>query len=568
MPMISDERIKKRSASTGSGSSGVSESRLGSWMKRVKNLFRTIACVTFLGAVTAPAMAETGAYIVFDAASGEIFARHNADQAWYPASITKLMTAYVTFQMIKSGRLTLNSPVVMSARAASQPPSKMGFPVGTVVTIDNALKMIMVKSANDMAWALGESVGGSKDAFVALMNDYARRIGMTGTVWDNPNGLPDPNQMTTAHDMGLLARALLREFPEYDFYYRLPGIQLGNRIIRNHNHLMDHYPGTDGMKTGYICASGYNVVASATRNGHRMIAVILGSHGARPRAELAADLFNHAFERVTSPPLFAFGATPENLDHYQFGPEAGQPVRDIHAEICGGKRDTGSDESLDETAETAASGANSNHPGNLVPPGAQHVARAELLSPHFDIGQPVKVWLGGADSLSAGGAATVGMPVQAPQQQPVQTAPIVLAPKRTTAVPAAPRVRAPGAIMPLPAATVGPAAQPAPVPAPGDQIVDQSPPVAKPETPPNRPANLVPQPEGTTDTAAPAEPRASSNVRAATLPQPPATRKTAGLPTPPARPQSTGASEAKSPAKPAKPRKKPVKPDPETSPSQ
>ncbi len=440
--------------------------------RRLGSLFGLVLAGLLTAGATLPAAAETGAYIIFDLASGQIFARHNADQAWYPASITKLMTTYVVFQMIKSGKLTFNSPVVVSAAAAKQPPSKMGFPVGTVITIDNALKMIMVKSANDIAWALAESAGGSKQAFVALMNDYARQIGMTETVWDNPNGLPDPSQMTTAHDMGLLARALLREFPDYDFYYRLPGIQLGNRVIRNHNHLMDHYPGADGMKTGYICASGYNVVASASRNGHRMIAVVLGSHGARPRAELAADLFNHAFEHVGGSNFFGFGASSETIDHYQPGPEANQPVKDIHAEICGGKRDTGSDESLDEASGAPAQPVN-NRRGNapiLAPPREAH---AELLSPHFDIGPPVKVWLGGADPAGNANMTAPIAPATA-ELPPIVNRPAVkpagadLAKAHGAAAIVAPHVRAPGAIIPFPQAPTAIAAPPTetpPVPA-------------------------------------------------------------------------------------------------------
>ena len=497
--------------------------------------------------IALPAMAETGAYIVFDVASGEIYARHNADQAWYPASITKLMTTYVVFQMIKSGKLTFNSPVVMSAAAAAQPPSKMGFPVGTVITIDNALKMIMVKSANDVAWALGESVGGSRAGFTALMNDYARRIGMTGSVWDNPNGLPDPNQMTTAHDMGLLARALLREFPDYDFYYRLPGIQLGNRVILNHNHLMDHYPGADGMKTGYICAAGYNVVASATRNGRRVIAVVLGSHGARPRAELAADLFNHAFDR-SGGTLFGLGGGTETLDSYRPGPEANQPVRDIHAEICGGRRETGSEESLDDPAGTTAPSADGRH---AAVPGAapQRVVHAELLSPHFDIGPPVKVWLGGADPLGPRGtaiaaapASTGPVPAPAAVAKPVAPRPSALAPARAAAV------RAPGAILPQqpPQPPVG--ADPAPQ-------TEAAPPAAA-DTPLQRAFTLFQPPPPPAASPRPAVADAPPEAAAEPAAEPPAPH----VPVPQARPVQHQRSAAITPPKKPVAAVKPPKP--------
>lgn len=395
---------------------GAEKSR-GTWGRRMVG---AVIGAALSATMVSAAQAEAGAYIVFDLTSGEIYGRHNADQAWYPASITKLMTAYVVFQMIKQGKLTFNSPVIVSTQAAKQPPSKMGFPPGTVLTIDNALKMIMVKSANDIAWAIAESVGGSRENFAAMMNAYAREIGMNESVWSNPNGLPDVTQHTTAHDMALLARALLREFPEYDFYYRLPGIQLGNRVIANHNHLMDHYPGADGMKTGYICSAGFNVVASATRSGRRMVAVVLGAHGARPRAELAAELFNRAFDRASGAgTLLNFAGASETLDAYRPGPEAGQPVRDIKAEICGGKRNTGSDEAIDEAPVTQ-----SRDPSRVTGPGKS--AQVEYLSPRFDIGKPVKVWIGGADAVASRSAA-LSSPVTSAVPQPVST-PVVLQP--------------------------------------------------------------------------------------------------------------------------------------------
>ncbi|MDR3376943.1 MAG: serine hydrolase [Ancalomicrobiaceae bacterium] len=393
--------------------------------------------------LSSPASAEVGAYLVFDAGSGEVFARYNADQAWYPASITKLMTTYVIFKQIKAGRLKFTSPVVVSAKAASQPPSKMGFPPGTVLTVDNALKMIMVKSANDIAWALGESVGGSKEEFVTLMNAYARQLGMTESTWDNPNGLPDPAQVTTARDLGILAYALLKEFPEYDFYYRLPGIQLGNRVIRNHNHLMDHYPGTDGMKTGFICASGFNVVASVTRGNKRLVAVVLGASGARPRAERAADLFNRAFDSANG--LFGFLGGKENIRSMAPGPEASQPVRDVRKDVCGGKRH---DDSPEEAAEEE------------LPKGAlvrDTAPKGPLLTARrFDIGQPVKVWIGGADPVSADPAALARLPDSVPLSpaKPTDRPPNAAAYAEPT--------RSPGAILPLkPGIQAAPVADPA-----------------------------------------------------------------------------------------------------------
>jgi D-alanyl-D-alanine carboxypeptidase len=157
----------------------------------------------------------------------------------------------------------LNSPVIVSQNALNQPPSKMGFKVGTVMTVDNALKMILVKSANDIAVALGEAVAGSEPAFIARMNREASRLGMTRTTFANPHGLPDPRQVTTARDLALLASAILNEFPEYRSLFKIHAIRHGKRTLRNYNILIDRYRGATGMKTGYIRDSGFNLVASA-----------------------------------------------------------------------------------------------------------------------------------------------------------------------------------------------------------------------------------------------------------------------------------------------------------------
>ena len=200
----------------------------------------------------------------------------NATYPWYPASVTKLMTAYVTLKAVKEGRVTLDTLLTVSPVAASQSPSKMGFRPGTQVTVDNALKMMLVKSANDMAVVLAEGVGGSIDGFSAQMNQAAQRLGMTQTSYVNPNGLPADGQITSARDLAILARAIIRDLPEYEYFVHIPSIRFGRRVTQNFNKLIGRYPGADGFKTGFICASGYNLVASATRNGKRLIAVVLG----------------------------------------------------------------------------------------------------------------------------------------------------------------------------------------------------------------------------------------------------------------------------------------------------
>src|SRR6516162_5411581 len=172
---------------------------------------------------------------------------------------------------------------------------KMGFAVGTVVTVDNALKMLMVKSANDMAVVLAEGVAGSIENFADEMNANARRLGMIQSSFVNPNGLPADDQISSARDLAILARALIRELPEYDYYWHLPGIRMGKMVRWNYNTLIGRYPGADGMKTGFICASGFNLVASATRNGRRLVAVVLGAPSSAARALKAAQLLERGF---------------------------------------------------------------------------------------------------------------------------------------------------------------------------------------------------------------------------------------------------------------------------------
>ncbi len=163
--------------------------------------------------------------ILFDLATGKVLQHQETFQRWYPASLTKLMTAYVTFRAVATGELALTSPIEMTAHAAAEPPTKMGFKPGSIITLDNALKMMLIRSSNDIAMAVGENVGGSEDAFVQRMNAEAQRLGMTGSHWANPNGLFAADQYTTARDLALLVRAIRTEFPQYAPYFRVPGAQ-------------------------------------------------------------------------------------------------------------------------------------------------------------------------------------------------------------------------------------------------------------------------------------------------------------------------------------------------------
>ena len=260
---------------------------------RARTLMWAALLCTAMGLTGTRASAE--ALLVIEVDTGKVLYAQNAGYPWYPASVTKLMTAYVTLHAVKDGRITFDQPLTVSANAVAQSPVKMGFGAGTQVTVDNALKMMMVKSANDIAVVLAEGVGGSIEGFADLMNWHARHLGMAQSTFVNPNGLPADDQVSSARDLAILARALIREFPEYDYYWHLPGIRMGKMVQRNYNTLLGRYPGADGMKTGFICAAGFNLVASATRNGKRLIAVVLGAPSSAVRALKAAQLLERGF---------------------------------------------------------------------------------------------------------------------------------------------------------------------------------------------------------------------------------------------------------------------------------
>jgi D-alanyl-D-alanine carboxypeptidase len=261
--------------------------------KSVRTAILGIAACAALSLDVKAASAE--AALLIDAETGRVLYAENAASPWYPASVTKIMTAYVTLKAVKEGRLSLDKLLTVSENAVAQQPSKMGFPAGTQVTVDNALKMLMVKSANDMAVVLAEGLSGSIENFATEMNRAAERLGMTQTSYVNPNGLPADGQVTSARDLAILARAAIREMPEYGLYWHISAIKFGKRVMRNYNTLIDRYPGADGMKTGFICASGFNLVATATRGSRRLIAVVLGSRSGMQRAEKAAQLLERGF---------------------------------------------------------------------------------------------------------------------------------------------------------------------------------------------------------------------------------------------------------------------------------
>ena len=301
------------------------------------------ATVASAVATAAPARAE--ALILVDAGSGKVLRADNAAYPWHPASLSKLMTLYLTLTALHDGRITPDTLFTVSPNAAMQAPTKMGFPVGTQVTVDNAIKMMMVKSANDMAVLLAEGLGGSIDQFAAEMTDTAHRLGMTETNYVNPNGLPDDNQITSARDLAILARALIHDFPQYSAYWHIPAIKYGRRIVRNYNPLLGRYPGTDGMKTGFVCASGFNLVATATHGDKQLIAVVLGAPSSSARAIKAAQMLQYGFNQGPLAWLTPSLGTVDALAPMDAAPP------DLTDEMCGRHRRRAASETDDPDAD-------------------------------------------------------------------------------------------------------------------------------------------------------------------------------------------------------------------------
>ena len=259
----------------------------------------------------APSVATAGPALVFEPIHGTVFYSEDPDVVWFPASLTKLMTAYVTFQALKAGEIKPDAELTCSKQAASQAPSKLGLAVGGQITVDTGLKVLIVKSANDVAVMLAEAVAGSTENFVARMNQAAAQLGMTRTHFVNVNGLPDEGQVTTARDLAKLTRAIIVDFPERSNLFAMPQVQVGKQLIRSHNGLLRDFPGADGMKTGFICDSGFNIVASATRDGRRLVAVVLGEPSIAARRDRAANLLENGFKRYFWKSVF--GTTVDGL---------------------------------------------------------------------------------------------------------------------------------------------------------------------------------------------------------------------------------------------------------------
>jgi D-alanyl-D-alanine carboxypeptidase len=365
--------------------------------------------------LAAPRPAAAEALLLIEADSGKVIHAENATYPWYPASLTKLMTLYVTLRAIKEGRLNADTLITVSSNASAQAPAKMGFKSGIKVTIDNAIKMLMVRSANDIAVTLAEGVSGSIENFSDEMNRAAQRLGMTQTSYVNPNGLPADGQISSARDLGILARALMREFPEYSFYWHIPAIKFGKRVTRNYNPLIGRYPGADGMKTGYICASGFNMVASATRNGKKFIAVVLGASSSRARALKAAQLLERGFNGGGLSWLTPSLGTVESLTPIDAAPP------NLREEMCGKQRRKPATET--DSADEVASNGDSEAPApvKLSSLRAPDGKPFSLSGPVQMAAPPIEVYVGPAKKSAV-------LPAKLVTTQPITAKPGQIAP--------------------------------------------------------------------------------------------------------------------------------------------
>lgn len=274
-------------------------------IKRSVTKFHRFAAALLVAtlALTAAAFADTSRYaaIVIDDSTGKVLHQVNPDASRYPASLTKMMTLYLTFEALESKKLTLDQRMPVSARAAGMAPSRLGLRPGETLTVRQAILGLVTKSANDAASVLGETLGGSETNFAVLMTKRAHALGMSNTTFKNASGLPNPKQVTTARDMVTLARALRRDYPQYYSYFKTPEFTFKGVTHKNHNRLLAGFEGTDGLKTGFINASGFNLVASSVRDGRRLFGVVLGGQSAGWRDARMMSLFDQAYDRTLSP---------------------------------------------------------------------------------------------------------------------------------------------------------------------------------------------------------------------------------------------------------------------------
>lgn len=270
--------------------------------RAVSALLILIAFVLALCMLPAAQAAPNPRYasIVIDTESGAVLHAANADATRYPASLTKMMTLYLLFEALEDDTLSMDSRLPVSQHAAAKPPSKMGVRPGETVKVEDAINILVVKSANDVAAVVAEGLAGSESTFAGQMTDKARALGMTHTTFRNASGLPDDRQVTTARDMAILALRLMQDFPSYYPVFAKTEFTWQGRRYTGHNRLLDNYAGTDGLKTGYIRASGFNVATSAVHDGRRLLSVVMGGFTAQSRDAHMSELLDRGFARAES----------------------------------------------------------------------------------------------------------------------------------------------------------------------------------------------------------------------------------------------------------------------------
>jgi D-alanyl-D-alanine carboxypeptidase len=266
----------------------------------------------FYHASIAPPLAA----MVVDANSGRVLYAHNENELRHPASITKVMTLYLLFEQLEKGRLRLDSPLRISEHAAEQAPSRLGLHPGETITVENAIKAVVTKSANDIAVAIAENIGGGEEPFAEMMTRKAHALGMTHTQYRNASGLPNDEQLTTAADLAILGRAIQERFPRYYAYFSTRTFYFAGAALKNHNHLLGRLDGVDGIKTGYTHASGFNLLTSVRRSGRHIVAVVLGGRTAAQRDRLMADLVESHIARGTTAVSVA---AVDPIDHSERG---------------------------------------------------------------------------------------------------------------------------------------------------------------------------------------------------------------------------------------------------------
>ena len=267
-------------------------------------------------------------FIVVEVQSGAVIDQVDADAPWYPASLTKLMTLYLTFQSLQKKQISLNTVMVVSAEASQQPPMKLGARRGDKITVRKAIKALATVSSNDIAVVLAETISGSEKQFAASMSKQARILGMKDSVFKNATGLPDANQISSARDLAILARRLLLDFPEYYYFFSNRTLQYKGTTFVSHNGFLNAYPGADGFKTGYTCGSGYNLVASAMSKEKRLIVVVLGAASSKQRRTRVKELMNKGFSADLDAPGLTLLALRGSVSVHLEAPEV------IHGANC------------------------------------------------------------------------------------------------------------------------------------------------------------------------------------------------------------------------------------------